>query len=909
MDLGTDPSILAAALAAHAAGLSVLPPYEDGTKRPRTRHFTVASLTDYLAPVVGEERANAIALDALPDGEGRTWVHRQHLRMTTDEVNANYQNGLTGLGIVAGAISGNLEVLEFDDLATYQTFCDTAEAAGLGELVARIRQGYEEKTPGGGIHWLYVCPEIAGNTKLARRPGLPDKNGRPTVEVLIETRGEGGFVVTAPSFGKVHQSGKPYELLAGGFASIATITPDERESLFDLARAFDEMPKKAIDDPIPLTSATKGGDRPGDRFNAETSWREILEPHGWRFIGEGNGKGLWTRPDKAHGVSATTNYKGSDCLYVFSTSTLFEPETSYTKFAAYAVLNHGGDFHAAGKALAATYRQTKNDSTTDSASNKESVQESDDYYHLTDLGNAERFVDRHGKNVHYCYAQNAWYVWDGSRWKRDATGEIERLVKETVRTIYRDAADVQDEKLRKAIVDHARKSESRKSIEAIIRLAQSEATIPVVPKELDADPYLLNVLNGTIDLRTGALLPHDPAYLITKQAPVVYDANAAHPMWTSYLDTATEGDVEYQAFLQRAIGYSLLGTNPEEVLFFLHGPSKAGKTTLIEALKATLGDYAASADFETWLARRDVGGPRPDLARLAGARIVTSVEVDEGKKLAEGLVKSLTGGDVIVARFLYAQEFEFLPSFTLWLAANHAPKIREDDQAIWNRIKRLPFEHEIPLEKRDPKVKETLRNPKLAGPAILAWAVRGCVEWTKHGLGIPPIVENATLSLRQTMDPLRDFVRDCCVVEAQAETPAKRLRDLYEEWTKENGVRNPISGRAWADRLRAYGCVSAKGTGGTRLWKGIRPLQEDEVASNSGAMAQSGVISGNSLHEKNHGLGLSKDAPLGATHATFPKDAPLDATTPLFPPAPSYDGTALSGGHKTDADESFEWSL
>ena len=216
-----------------------------------------------------------------------------------------------------------------------------------------------------------------------------------------------------------------------------------------------------------------------------------------------------------------------------------------------------------------------------------------------------------------------------------------------VRSIYTEAASAGDEVQRKALGEHARKSESESRIKAAIELAKSEPGVPVLPDQLDVDPWLLNATNGTVDLRSGKLRPHCREDLITKLAPVAYIPDATLTQWDDFLADTTNADTDLIGFLQRAVGYSLTGDCREEVLFFVHGPAAAGKSTFIEVIKAALGDYTRTADFESFLQRRDVGATRNDIARLAGARFVASIEVDEGKRLAEGLIKNLTGNDTV----------------------------------------------------------------------------------------------------------------------------------------------------------------------------------------------------------------------------------------------------------------------
>ena len=353
-----------------------------------------------------------------------------------------------------------------------------------------------------------------------------------------------------------------------------------------------------------------------------------------------------------------------------------------------------------------------------------------------------------------------------------------------------------DKDVRKATADHARKSESIHHQKAMIELAQSEDGIPIELSQLDADPMLLNCLNGTIDLRTGELLKHDRDHLITKIAPVEYDLNAEHPIWQRFLETATDGDHELMSFLQYAAGYSLTGDVSEEKLFFIHGPAASGKSTFIEALKSVFGDYSKTADFETFLSRNFVGGIRNDVAELAGARLVSSIEVDEGKKLAEGLVKLITGGDTVRARFLYQESFEFIPQFKLWLVANHKPAVNPDDLAMWRRIIVIPFKHVIPENERDPQVKAMLKNPKEAGAAVLAWAVQGCLRWQEYGLCVPKTVRDETEDYKKEMDPIKQFLDECCVIDGSAKTSCHQFTERFNNWLSDNYSENEAKTKA-----------------------------------------------------------------------------------------------------------------
>ena len=296
-------SLLTIAEQAVDAGISVVPPRTDGTKAPL--------------------------------GSWRTFQERLPYLQELDDWYRTDEN--PGIGVVCGAVSGNLECLDFDRHSAYDEFIERARETGLSELVDRIEAGYLERTPK-GRHWLWRCSEISGNTKLANNENQ---------EILIETRGEGGYVIVAPSSGSIHPSGEPYELLSGSIDTITAITPDERGLLLDLARSFDYIARRA--DLRPLES----GFRPGDHFNAETAWSELLGPAGWREMGVRDGVTSWQRPGKTIGISATTNYGGADLFHVFTSSTDFQPDTSYSKFGAYTLLHHQGDYSAAAAALRA----------------------------------------------------------------------------------------------------------------------------------------------------------------------------------------------------------------------------------------------------------------------------------------------------------------------------------------------------------------------------------------------------------------------------------------------------------------------------------------------------------------------------------------------------------------------------
>ena len=438
----------------------------------------------------------------------------------------------------------------------------------------------------------------------------------------------------------------------------------------------------------------------------------------------------------------------------------------------------------------------------------------------TDVGNARRLIARHRHDIQYVPAWNSWLVWDGRRWRRDELGSLMMMAKEVIRDLFRQSCDLEDGDKRSESVKHALRSEKAERLRAMIELAKSEPGISLLPEQLDADPWLLNCANGTLDLRTGELRSHRWQNYITMLAPVHYDPDARSAVWEEFLDRTTGGDESLADYLQRAAGYSLTGLTDEEILLILVGGSATGKTTYLEALKATLGEYATTADFETFLRQNQARGPRNDLARLKGARLVCASEVPAGRQFDEAVVKQATGGDTITARFLHREFFEYKPQFTICLAANHRPTVRDDDPAIWRRLKVVPFDRPIPPQERDPQVKARLRDPSDAGPAILAWMVQGALKWQREGLREPEAIRAATQSYRSEMATFSQFIEDCCVEGPEQWVASTKLFSTYHGWSLSNGYKFHYGPRRFKEVLRGRGHAPEK-RGGTRGWRGI----------------------------------------------------------------------------------------
>lgn len=455
-------------------------------------------------------------------------------------------------------------------------------------------------------------------------------------------------------------------------------------------------------------------------------------------------------------------------------------------------------------------RQIKDKPVSRSAQNHEAQAEQPEetdagaFEHLTDTGNAHRLVKMHGHNLRYCHPWEKWLIWDNRRWALDQTGEAERKAKRTIATIYAEAADA-DDTSRKLIGKHALRSESGNRIREMLRVAQSEPGIHVLPTDMDTDPWALNVLNGTLDLRSGRLHEHERQDMLTKLAPVFYLPDAGCPTWLAFLARIFAGDQDLISFMRRVVGYSLTGDVSEQVLFFLYGSGANGKSTFLNAiLKVLGGDYAKQVAPDVLTLGRD--RHPTELADLAGVRFASSVEVEDGKKLAEALVKQLTGGDPVKARRMREDFYQFDPTFKIFLAANHELGVNAGGDAIWRRIRKIPFTVTIPTAEQD---RDLGRKLLAESSGILSWAMEGCIEWQRAGLMPPAAVTVATEKYRADSDILAQFLEECTTSNAGYRVAAHRLYAEYKRWAIAAGEREMTSnmlGRKLAER----GIVSVK---------------------------------------------------------------------------------------------------
>lgn len=434
---------------------------------------------------------------------------------------------------------------------------------------------------------------------------------------------------------------------------------------------------------------------------------------------------------------------------------------------------------------------------------------------LSDTGNAERLVNLYGQDLRYCQPWKSWLVWDGTRWKKDNRKTVLRLGKQVIKEMYRAGENIQDQHERSQFMKHVAKSDQVNKIRSMIELATADKRVAITPEDLDQNPYLLNLNNGTFDLINMEFRAHRREDNITKLIPIDYNVGATCPRWKQFLEQIMDDSQSMIDFLQRAIGYSLCGNTSEQVMFILFGTGANGKSTLIETIADLLGEYATQTPTETLLNRGNGSIPN-DIARLKGARFVYAMEAEQNRYLAESRVKQLTGGDTISARYLYGEYFQFAPEFKLFLSTNHKPEIRGTDYAIWRRIRVIPFTVHIPEEKQDPTLKEKLAQEL---PGILNWALRGYTRWKEKRLSYPEPILNATKEYRSEMDILAEFLETRVQQNAQASTKASELFQVYKEWCSENNEK-PMSQRTLGLRLAEHG-FQKKRTGEGYFWLGL----------------------------------------------------------------------------------------
>lgn len=818
------------------------------------------------------------------------WKQYMTERPTLGQLSSWYSTNTTlGVGLICGKVSGNLEMLELEGRATTSQCLDKVAAACAQREIEwlwsfLLNEGYVEATPSGGLHLLYRIMDhpVPPNSKVARRLATPEElAAKPDdkIKTLSETRGEGGFVVVAPSDG-IHPEGGSWSVLTGQLGRIPMVAWKHRCLLHEAIKAaLDEMPPEqqwerpaAPANLLPLDSS-----RPGDDFQQRVTWAEILEPHGWRVHHQTVAETFWTRPGKKRvdGWSATTGLMGTgrdDRLYVWSSSTPFDPERPYNKFAAYALLEHNGDFAAAARELR---RRGFGSPATPSAppvvgtleipaqavpadqqlvsvpvppSPAPQPQQQPQAVERNALGLpvldpkifehvgwdqhslATLWVQAHTSTFAYVAADKEWRMWNGRNWVTDEHLRHEHATNRMMATFleYARALERSGDDRGKAAVTEARKLVHSREIQALLRKVRSDPRVAASHGDFDKDPNLMTVRNGTLNLATLELTPHDPANLLTRVVNAKYQPDAPTGRWDRFVEEVLP-DAEVRAYVQRLCGYAMLGQPTERVMAIMYGPSGSGKTQFLEAIKDVLGDFAAIAPRSAFEPRlHGYKGPSDELHKLMGKRFVIQSELDASTRLNEALVKSIVGADAQTTRPLYGKYVDWRPEYTLFMATNFLPRINSSDNAIWNRVKPVKFDRVFVDEKGEALSGEDKGlGPRMAREnpeEILNWLIEGLLAYREKGLREPQQVGEWLQEYRDDVDTTRQFLTEApedgqIVVEEKAQVGVRQLYRAYVGWCTDNEMK-PLGLKTFNERMRSNGWETKKRDKGV-MWQGV----------------------------------------------------------------------------------------
>ena len=442
----------------------------------------------------------------------------------------------------------------------------------------------------------------------------------------------------------------------------------------------------------------------------------------------------------------------------------------------------------------------------------------DDKPRMTDTWNAKQFSNMFQGKILWCDPWNTWLIFKEGRWQRDDELKTVDLAKQVAKSMYERASQIDDDNERKAFVKWTLRTESRQALMNMIELAKPD--LSVRPELLDVDKYLLNLRNGTYDLRNDKLLSYSPEDRLTMMANVEYEPDAKCPKWIEFLNKIFAGDQDLIKFVQKALGYSLTGDTGEDCFFIVYGTGANGKTTFLNTIETVLGDYAAQSRAETFLSK-DRDTIPSDLARLKGRRFVVATEFPEGKRIDEARIKSLTGRDELTVRELFGKWFQFKPQFKIWLGTNHKPVVRDNSVGFWRRVKLIPFEVQIPVNERIRNFEDILLQE---ASGILNWMLEGYNLWKNEGLGDTEKIREATAEYRDENDVLRDFLEERCIEDPNASISKKELYQAYVDWSTFN-TEKTLSKGTFLRLIEERGYKSYR-SNKERGWKGITLKKE-----------------------------------------------------------------------------------
>lgn len=836
------------------ARCSVIPIKTDGTKAPHVAW-------------------QAYQRDFPNAGQVRTWFEQQYPG--------------SGVAVICGSISGNLEMLELEgraytqeSLAQIRAQC---EAAGIHDLWDRLtREGYSERTPSGGVHLLYrvIDNPVPGNTKIASRYATEDeytdrereiRESRPgwrAVRVLAETRGEGGYVIVAPTSGACHPTGQPWVTMTGSPATILQLTWVDRDQLHACVRAALNEIRNEVAIPEaprpPRPAAPDGVLSPGDDFDLRASWTDDwFTRQGWRIHHRTGNEIFWTRPGKDHedGHSATTGYSadGIDRLYIWSTSTDLPAEQPLRKFFVYAHYEFGGDMGRCAKVLREQGYGTPlirplgeldldfGGEGQEAAPREPPAPPQQHDLHspdqlrpdggiiFTDIGYARRMYDRYRDTFRYNAVEKRWYVWHpgASAWSPCDPAQVsmaaEALVDEALRVLdhqlHRGAGD--DPHLLKRLEHLYRRAlgaTSTARINAIVTRFREQPGITVDADAFDNNLDLLNLGNCTYNLSTGTMSAHDPANMLTMTFAANYDPEAKCPRFEKFMEEVLP-DSEVRAFVQRSLGYSLTGRPTKRALFMLHGPSGTGKSVLTSVITRLFGDYGTTAPATTFRMKKTE--TTVDVHQLRGKRFVATSEMPEGALLDEELVKRLTGGDMITSRALYESFHHWRAQCVIWIATNFLPRLSSDDNAIWRRAKTIPMRTQFGPDTGNREIEGLSDILLQERDGILNWLLDGLADYQEHGLGEPDGVRRDLETYRTEMDSVaawfQDEVRDGAITVVREErAPTQLLYQRYSSHCSDEGIQ-PLGRKRFTKRLSTMAeGIEAIRSSGQSFTTGIR---------------------------------------------------------------------------------------
>jgi putative DNA primase/helicase len=440
--------------------------------------------------------------------------------------------------------------------------------------------------------------------------------------------------------------------------------------------------------------------------------------------------------------------------------------------------------------------------------------------------NAQHFLLTHGHNVKRAPELGRWYLWNGAWWEEDRLDRVLDMAADVIDELRSWVAEAEGPDEFKRRSSHYQASAKAGRREALLSIVGADRDVVVAVDQLDAHPLLLTCRNGTVDLTTGDLIPANRDHLITRGVSIDYDPDAVSELWESFITTTFNGDVDLTGFVRRLLGYCCSGEVREHIIPVATGPGSTSKSTTVGVVTDILGDHAITAPEGLVITHGHE--PHPErLAVIRGRRLVVSAELEQRAVLAEGVVKMLSGGDTISAREMYGRRFNFKPSHKVLLVTNHRPRVYGTDTGIWRRLRIVPFERVIATEDQDPTLRRRLVEEH--GPAVLAWLVRGAVEWHKDGLGEAEAVAAATERYRSTQDTMGAFLAECTMQVPTTRTKVGDLFEVWRTWCEEAGER-PGRKQDFSAALEEHGIV-------------IETYQNARLARGIGILVRSGEVS------------------------------------------------------------------